>query len=262
MKHPALITTNTEAAHWSEVVSGSAGWCVITGDNAQIMPEIGMVDHVITDPPYDVATHAGAMCGSADKTAAGKQARGVPFAALTDPAALAARLLADSNRWVLAFCALEQLGEYQRGAGPAWVRAGVWDRVTPAPQLRGDRPAQAVEGIAIMHRPGRKRWNGGGTAAIWRHRAVMGDQRPQHPTPKPVGLMLELVELFTDPDDLVLDPFCGSGTTGIACARLGRRFIGIEQKPEWAELSRERIRAEAAGSNYAARSRGQGALFG
>ena len=51
-----------------------------------------------------------------------------------------------------------------------------------------------------------------------------------HPTEKPVSLMTELVELYTNPGELVLDPFMGSGTTGVACARLGRRLIGIERE--------------------------------
>jgi site-specific DNA-methyltransferase (adenine-specific) len=73
--------------------------------------------------------------------------------------------------------------------------------------------------------------------------------------------MLELVSLFTDPGDLVLDPFCGSASTGVACLRLGRRFIGIEREQKWAELSRERLRAEQDGSTLKAARAGQGALF-
>lgn len=62
-----------------------------------------------------------------------------------------------------------------------------------------------------------------------------------HPTVKPVELMRYLVRLVTPPGGLVLDPFCGSGTTGIACKLEGFAFHGIELNPEYAELSKKRI---------------------
>jgi DNA modification methylase len=74
--------------------------------------------------------------------------------------------------------------------------------------------------------------------------------------------MLGLVADFTDPDDVILDPFAGSGTTLVAALRLGRRAIGIEREERWATLSRERCLAEEQNSTLAARRAGQGALFG
>jgi DNA modification methylase len=64
-----------------------------------------------------------------------------------------------------------------------------------------------------------------------------------HPTVKPLALMRYLVRLITPPDGLVLDPFAGSGTTGIAAIREGARFIGIEQSAEYAALAERRIQA-------------------
>lgn len=62
-----------------------------------------------------------------------------------------------------------------------------------------------------------------------------------HPTVKPINLMRWLVRLVTPPDGLILDPFCGSGTTGCAAALEGFDFIGIEREPEYAEIARARI---------------------
>ena len=231
-------------------------WQIIEGDCLEIMPTLGPVDHVITDPPYSERTHRSAVCGATDGRT------GVSFAALADPAALSASLVAMAQRWAVAFCAVEDIGAYAVGAADAWVRAGVWDKINPTPQLTGDRPGQAVEAVAIMHRSGKKRWNRGGGAAIWRFRPPRGADRPPHETPKPVDLMLALVSDFTDPGDIILDPFCGSGTTGVACLRLGRRFIGIERDPRHAATSRERLAAEVAGSTLQASRAGQGVLFG
>lgn len=83
-----------------------------------------------------------------------------------------------------------------------------------------------------------------------------------HPTQKPIALMLELVSLFTDPDETILDPFTGSGTTGVACLRLGRKFIGIEKDPTYFALACERLRAEEQGSTLQAARAGQLPLLG
>lgn len=66
------------------------------------------------------------------------------------------------------------------------------------------------------------------------------------PTQKPVALMRWLLLTYTQPDQLILDPTCGSGSTGVACIQTGRRFIGIESDPVMAERARQRIAAEVA----------------
>jgi hypothetical protein len=67
------------------------------------------------------------------------------------------------------------------------------------------------------------------------------DERNVHPTVKPIALMRWLVRLVTPPGGIVLDPFAGSGTTGIACAVEGLNFIGIERETDYAEIARARI---------------------
>lgn len=63
----------------------------------------------------------------------------------------------------------------------------------------------------------------------------------RHPTQKPEYLLERIVLASTAPGDLVLDPFCGSGTTGVAAKRYGRRFIGIDSEEMYLEISRKRI---------------------
>ena len=67
----------------------------------------------------------------------------------------------------------------------------------------------------------------------------------KHPTQKPLYLLERIIEASTNPGDLVLDPFCGSSTTGIAARRLGRRYIGIDTAEEYIELSIRRFQQEA-----------------
>jgi site-specific DNA-methyltransferase (adenine-specific) len=62
-----------------------------------------------------------------------------------------------------------------------------------------------------------------------------------HPTVKPIKLMQYLVRLITPPNGIVLDPFCGSGTTGIACKLEGFDFVGLEQDAEYSKIAQARI---------------------
>jgi site-specific DNA-methyltransferase (adenine-specific) len=64
----------------------------------------------------------------------------------------------------------------------------------------------------------------------------------RHPTQKPLALLERVVLAFSRPGNLVLDPFMGSGTTGVACQKLGRRFLGIEKELEFFELANNRIK--------------------
>jgi site-specific DNA-methyltransferase (adenine-specific) len=86
----------------------------------------------------------------------------------------------------------------------------------------------------------RKRWNGGGKQGVYWH-AIETDHGRCHPAQKPLGLLRELVADFSEPSDLVCDPYAGSGTTGIACAQLGRRFLGWERDAAMAALAQRRL---------------------
>jgi len=212
------------------------------GDCLEILPTLaaGSVDAVVTDPPYDERTHNGAVThGGADQaTDLGIN----EFRPLTGQKELVSEFLRISKTWSLTFCTLEDIklwhdATLERGA---WVRAGIWDRVNPAPQFSGDRPSQACEGIAIFHNPDlRKKWNGGGHSAIWRYSVEFGHKL--HPTQKPLKLIKKLIVDFTNPGDTILDPFMGSGTTGVACVQTGRNFIGIEIDPGYFEIAKKRI---------------------
>ena len=63
----------------------------------------------------------------------------------------------------------------------------------------------------------------------------------KHPTQKPEALLDRILRASTNPRDLVLDPFCGSGTTGVVCARLGRRFVGFDMDEKYLDVSAKRI---------------------
>ena len=70
---------------------------------------------------------------------------------------------------------------------------------------------------------------------------IASEGKTIHPTQKPVALMEYLIRTYTDPGETVLDFAFGSGTTGVACKNLGRRFIGIEQDPNYFAIAQDRI---------------------
>jgi site-specific DNA-methyltransferase (adenine-specific) len=65
----------------------------------------------------------------------------------------------------------------------------------------------------------------------------------QHPTEKPVPLFVWILERYSQPNDTILDPFLGSGTTAIACKQLSRNYIGIELDPSYVDIANARLRA-------------------
>lgn len=75
------------------------------------------------------------------------------------------------------------------------------------------------------------------------HGAGAGE-RTEHPTQKPIDLLKYYISASSDPNDLILDPYCGSGSTLVATQQLGRRFIGIEISEKYCEIARERLRQE------------------
>jgi site-specific DNA-methyltransferase (adenine-specific) len=204
-------------------------------DAFEIMPTLGQVDSIITDPPYNAKTHRGAR--SAKSLAASQ----IDFDSLTEGQFIefCGNAVAQAKRWVVLSCAWQHAALLEK-AGVPLVRLGIWHKPNGAPQFTGDRPGTGWEAIAILHREGRKHWNGGGHHAVW----VCNVERGEHPAQKPRKLLIDWVTKFTDEGETALDPFMGSGTTGLACLRLGRKFIGIEKRQDYFELAVRRI-AEA-----------------
>jgi site-specific DNA-methyltransferase (adenine-specific) len=197
------------------------------------------VDHVITDPPYSEKVHTASRRGSmrpepGKGDAAFSRTRDLGFAHLTAEVrdGCAVQFARVVRRWVLVFCDVEGVDGWRRSlvsAGLEYVRTGAWIKEGGTPQFTGDRPAVGFEAIVIAHPPGRKRWNGGGRQAVWSEPIVLnrgGDDPRFHTTQKPLPLLEALVRDFTDPGDLIADPFAGSGTTIVAAKRLGRSAVG------------------------------------
>jgi site-specific DNA-methyltransferase (adenine-specific) len=203
----------------------------------------GSVDVVITDPPYEAEAHTPARLVA---RAGGRlEVEPLTFPPITEEQRTkSSRNMARlARRWILVFCQVEAAMKWRvalESAGAVYKRTCLWVKPDGKPQYSGDRPGIGYESIVACHAPGRSTWNGGGSHGVFIVNKS-GDQRTGHQTQKPLALMELLVRLFSDPGELVLDPFVGSGTTGVAAIRLGRRFLGWEMNSSYVGIARRRM---------------------
>lgn len=225
------------------VVIGNA--MLYCGDCRDILPTLGKVDAVITDPPYSERTHAGHDQIMRGGTADGATRSILGYSALSeaDASKLTELFSAHCDGWIVwmtdhslaPFIAseLKERGRYVFAPLP-FFQPGRSVRIS------GDGPCSWTDWIVAARTKAQIKWGtlpGGYVAGPgWRDKARMGG--------KPTALMESLVMDYSRFGDVVLDSHMGAGTTGVACMRTGRAFIGIEIDPEVFELACNRI-AEA-----------------
>ncbi len=254
----------------ADVLEGRARFAVVCADNAEILPGLPekAFDHTICDPPYEAQAHTlqrravrnnGKHDGGAYNNNGGVcRIESLSFAPMTEAgrASTAGQIARITKRWSAVFCQVEaamKWAEVLAASGAPCRRIGVWVKPDAMPQYSGDRPGMGYESLVFAHRKG-------GRVGVFVHNKNEADR--EHETQKPLPLMVELIQLFTDPGDLILDPWCGSGSTMVAALRLGRRAVGIEINPKYAALAQERCLAELDGNSLSAARAGQASLFG
>jgi site-specific DNA-methyltransferase (adenine-specific)/modification methylase len=205
------------------------------GDCAEILPHLPRVDAVVTDPPYGIGEAAG-KAKTRGKLAVAKDYGNDDWDNSPVPPEVMARVRA-AGRWQIIFGG----NYYDCPAAKCWL---VWDKVNGDNDFADAEMAwtnlpKAVRLIRYM-------WNG-----MLREK---GAQRGDHPTQKPLEVMKWAIGHLPEPNHTILDPFAGSGTTGVAAIQMGKAFIGIEREPKYFEAMCRRIR-EANGDDA-------GPLFG
>jgi modification methylase len=138
----------------------------------------------------------------------------------------------------------------------------IWRKANPMPNFRGRRFTNAHETLIWATRDATARGYTFNYEALkagnediqvrsdWTLALCTGEERLKgkdkkklHPTQKPEALLARVILAASRPDDLILDPFCGTGTTGAVAKRLGRRFVGVERDPAYAAAAEQRIAA-------------------
>lgn len=236
----------------SDAVATGPGWTLALGDCIAGMRELAdnSVDVTITDPPYEAEAHEkGKRQGPTSDGHARVVDDGINFAAITDEQrfAVALQISRVTRKLALVFCQAEAIGAWRDAlvaAGMHHRRAIPWVKPDAMPSLHGRWPGQAFEAIVLAGHTGATAPIGG-KALYYQHTKERGDAR-SHPTAKPLRLMFDIVRDFTEPNDLVLDCFAGSGSTGVAALALGRRFLGFELSPEYHAIACRRLRGDEA----------------
>lgn len=247
-------------------VEAGEGWTLHLASYLDGLPLLDdkSVTVTITDPPYEAEAHTdGRRQKGKTTTGAFREVldSALPFAAIADldRQAVADQIARVTQYRALAFCQAEAVSEWRdafNASGITYRRAMPWVKPDAMPSLHGRWPGQSYESIVLAMFPSAPSCPVGGAsrryeftrdAALYRrHGEKKTGEAAPHPTMKPLDLMLQLVEDFTEPGDLVLDPFAGSGTTGVACLSLGRRFIGWEIDEAYFEVACRRLRGERA----------------
>jgi site-specific DNA-methyltransferase (adenine-specific) len=264
----------------SDIETG-AGWELRLGDCIEGMRALAdaSVEVCITDPPYESEAHTKQrrQKGRTTRPGANQAWRAVNGKPLSFPPMTPERRRAVSleigrvtiERAVV-FCQGEAIGDWRhdlQASGLRYRRSIPWVKPDAMPSLHGLWPGQAFESIVtadwlddaewealvLASRQGARPCPLGGKAVEYRFTRARAGQpggpggtEAPHETTKPLALMLKLVEHFTHHGDLVLDPYAGSGTTGIACLMLGRRFLGFELDPSAFAVAARRLRGDEA----------------
>jgi site-specific DNA-methyltransferase (adenine-specific) len=199
------------------------------GDCREILPTLGRVDAVVTDPPYGIGhQHTGTSSrgnyrGPVDRIRNNEAVTGdgVPF----DPSFLldfdnVLMWGADHYRWRLP----------EHGRFLAWNKIGAVESYDTFSDVEFAWHSQGRASRIFTFE-----WKGLMCRKVGENNGIR-----EHPTQKPIALMRWCIEQVGDAAT-ILDPFMGSGTTGVACVKLGRKFIGIEIEPKYFDIACRRI---------------------
>ena len=189
------------------------------GDCLEILPTLGKVDAVVTDPPYGIGADRGAGKNAAKWEAFTGDARWDA----APPDAETMRIIKD----FAPLCIIWGGNYFDLPPSPCWL---IWDKETAGITTFADAEL-AWTNLPTAVRMKRHLWSGP-------YQKVREERF--HPTQKPVDVMAWCLERLPEAAS-ILDPYMGSGTTGVACVRVSKSFVGIEREPRFFDIACRRI---------------------
>lgn len=208
------------------------------------------VNHIITDPPYNISkqNNFSTMKNPRVGVDFGNWDRGKFDLYSWIPQY--AKIL-DKNGSMIIFCSYRYISYIidsleSPDSGMVVKDILVWQKTNPMPRNTNRRYVQDME-FAVWAVKKNAKWifnkdeDKPYMRAIFSTPLVSGNERLGHPTQKSLKLMERIVEIHTNPGDIILDPFMGTGSTGEAALLHGRRFIGIEYEQEYYNMAKERL---------------------
>jgi DNA modification methylase len=213
------------------------------GDSLEILPLLDPVDAVVTDPPY------GVMLGKLN-TGQGRKKGQVKYDGFSDtPEYIKEKVIPIIELSIaMSKCALITPGSRNLLLYPQYDDIGVW--FNPAGSGVGRWGFILAHMILYYGKNPKATKPGNGASSAWLKQERIGDIKNIHPCPKPLNFMKWAVNKVSFENQIILDPFMGSGTTGVACIDLNRKFIGIEINETYFNAACKRIELAAAQGNF------------
>ncbi len=244
---------------------------IIQGDCVQVMNSLPekSVDLIFADPPYnlqlggDLSRPDNSVVDAVDDAWDQFESFAVYDQFTTDWLKAAHRVMKDdAGMWVIgSYHNIFRVGKILQDLGFWILNDIVWVKTNPMPNFRGRRFTNAHETLiwAAKSKEGRYRFNYEAMKHLnddkqmrsdWEMPLCTGHERLKdasgrkaHPTQKPEALLHRVLTASSQPGDLVLDPFSGTGTTAAVAKRLGRQYIGIEREQDYIDFSEKRLAA-------------------
>lgn len=212
------------------------------GDCLEVMQTIPdkSVDLCLTDPPYNIARNNNFSTMGRAGIDFGEWDKGFDLFSYIDQVS---RILKKDGSFVV-FNAWRNLGaiaDYAETQGFETKDMVRLEKSNPMPRNRDRRYITDYECAIWFVKKGAKWTFNRQDGKYQRPKFVASIESGLHPTQKNLNLMENLLKIHSNQGDMVIDPFMGSGTTGVACKNLGRKFIGIEQDANYFEIAKKRI---------------------
>ena len=222
------------------------------GDCMDVLPLIGKVDAVITDPPYELSSsgpgesHYGMSLAKFDSERYKDIVSGFDVEALFSSLS---EICVPFNAFC--FCSNKQISKIMlanEAAGRATTLL-IWHKTNSAPFANGVWRGDIEYCVHARAKGAYFKGNAEEKTKVSVHPTVVDSA---HPTVKPLPIVKKYVQICSAAGHIILDPFMGSGTTGVAAIQLGRKFIGIERDPKYFDIACKRIeQAVAQGQLFA-----------
>jgi site-specific DNA-methyltransferase (adenine-specific)/modification methylase len=236
---------------------------IICGDCLEVMKDFpdNSVDLVLTDPPYNVSTKDIDKGNGILRQDFGEWDRGYE----PEPHILEWDRVLTDNGQVYAFCGDGLIGEYRQSFNAlfGFFKLLVMWRSNPCPQFRKRTYVQSSQYICWTRR-GDYTFNFIAQNKMhncFEYRFTENNTKEGHPNQKDLAVVGKFIHVSTNEGNLILDPFCGSGTTCVAAKMLGRHYIGIDISEKYCQIARKRVEAAEKGITVKELEKGQGVLF-
>ena len=227
------------------------------GDCLEVIPTLinNSINFILVDPPYGIPTNT-ITCSNGQAIKSGKGMWDICSREWNEKWIKLCRDVLSDIGTICVFCSMHnvfEIGDILKHLNFKILNVITWEKPNPPPNLACRCFTHSTEFIIWAAKNSKSKYlfnysqmkavTGKQMKDVWTFTAPKKSEKTfgSHPTQKPEAIIERLILACTNENDTVLDPMCGSGTTGVVCKRLNRIFIGIEKDEKFYEISKNRI---------------------